>query len=486
MFQLRVWQMDLTGRLGLALSHPLYIVLCRAFATIIPGDFAWRVNLFSALCSAGAIGLLFATIRRLSRSQWTAFVTVGLLAVTHTFWTHAVIAEVYGLYALLLALEMYLLVRYCHAEKGRPAWWLLALMLVNGLNVSNHLLALLHLPAYGIYALLRIRAKRLPCRFLILMALAWIVGAGLYEALIIAQIARGAGVADTIRSALFGLQWQDRVIGCMPDSAVLGKSLGYFLLNFPTPILLLAPLGIYFGLRDSHTRPAAAVWLGICTVAFVFALRYDVPDQYVFFFPCYVFTAVFIGLGAGRMPQARPLMASVPARIAILLLTFLPALAYEIAPAAASGIPRLRPIADKALRAERAIPGRDIYTYFLRPRKNGDYSARNFALAALELAHPDGLIAADTTTANPIIYLQQTQGQYSSVYLSKGPDLKAPREVVADVATVESWLALGRRVFIVSPQRQSALAEDLEQTNRFRLEPRDPLYEILPAERPDG
>ena len=115
MFQVRVWQADLTGQLGLALSHPLYIVLCRAFARVIPGDFAWRVNLFSALCSAGAIGLLFAVIRRLSRSSWTALIAVGLLAVSHTFWTHAVIAEVYGLYALLLALEMYLLVRCCQA-----------------------------------------------------------------------------------------------------------------------------------------------------------------------------------------------------------------------------------------------------------------------------------------------------------------------------------------------------------------------------------
>ena len=112
MFQVRIWHMDLFGRLGLALSHPLYIVLCRVFAGIIPGDFAWRVNLFSAVGSAGAIGLLFAGLRRLSRSQWTALVGVGLLAVTHTFWTYAVMAEVYGLYALLLAVEMYLLVRY--------------------------------------------------------------------------------------------------------------------------------------------------------------------------------------------------------------------------------------------------------------------------------------------------------------------------------------------------------------------------------------
>ena len=49
MFQTRVWHTDLTGQLGLALSHPLYIVLCRAFTQIPLGDFAWRVNLFSAL-----------------------------------------------------------------------------------------------------------------------------------------------------------------------------------------------------------------------------------------------------------------------------------------------------------------------------------------------------------------------------------------------------------------------------------------------------
>ena len=486
MFQLRVWNTDLTGRLGLALSHPLYIVLCRAFARVVPGDFAWRVNLFSAVCSAGAIGLLFATIRRLSRSNWTALLTVALLAVTHTFWTHAVIAEVYGLYALLLALEMYLLVRYCQADRGRPAWWLLSLMLINGLSVSNHLLALLHLPAYGIYVLLQIRAGRLPLRSLILMVLAWIIGAGLYEAMIVAQIARGAGVADTIRSALFGLQWQDRVIGQMPILSDWVKCAGYFLLNFPTPLLLLAPLGIYFGLRDSHTRPAAAVWFGTCAVAFVFALRYQVPDQYVFFFPCYVFTAVFIGLAAGRIARTRSLAVSLMARIAILPLTVLPALLYEVAPSVIHKIPFVARITDKALRIERAIPGRDSYTYFLRPRKNADHSARDFALASLQLAQPDGLIAADTTTANPIIYLQQVQQQYTGVYLSKAADLKAPREVVADVATVESWLALGRRVFIVSPQRQSDLAEDLEQAGRFRLLPWDPLYEVLPAERPDG
>ncbi len=98
------------------------------------------------------------------------------------------------------------------------------------------------------------------------------------------------------------------------------------------------------------------------------------------------------------------------------------------------------------------------------------------------MAQPEALIVADPTTANPIIYLQQVQSQYAGVYLSGGADLQAAREVVADVATVDNWLTLGRRVFIVSPQRQIALAEQLKETSRFRLLPRTHLYEILPAD----
>ncbi len=111
--------------------------------------------------------------------------------------------------------------------------------------------------------------------------------------------------------------------------------------------------------------------------------------------------------------------------------------------------------------------------------------AFNLSRLREQLFQDHGLIVADTTTANPIIYLQQAQRQYTSVYLSKGADLEAIREVPADVAMVESWLASGRRVFVVSPARQSSLAKKLEETGLYRLVLRDPLYEILPAEGPN-
>jgi len=478
MFQVHIWQSDLRGRLGLALAHPLYIVLARAFTWIIPGDFAWRVNLFSAVCSAGAIALFFASLVRLTRLIWPALVAVALLALSHTFWTHAVIAEVYGLYALLLSLEMYLLVRYHQSTSPRKAWWLVSLFLVNGLNISNHLLALLHLPAYVIYTLLQVRARRIRISRLVFMLLALSIGAGLYEAMIIVQISRGSGFVDTVKSALFGIHWQNHVIGRIPDLTTLAKCLGYFLLNFPTPLLLLAPAGIYFALRDSRVRSVAAVWFGICTVAFIFALRYRVPDQYVFFFPCYIFTVVFIGLAVSRIGSAQPSKAFLSNKIVVLALALLPALIYELVPVVIARVEFLAHIADQALLVGGPVPGRDTYAYFLRPRKNADRSAEVFALAALELAQPDGLIIADNTTRNPIIYLQQVRGFYTGVYLAQGDDLQAGKEAKPNLAAVDRCLASGRKVFIVSPSRQSVLAEQLRAQGRFRLIPKYPLYEV--------
>ena len=484
MFQVRVWQWDLTGRLGLALAHPLYIILCRAFASIVPGDFAWGVNVFSGVTSAAALGLIFASMRRLTKSPLSALAAVALLAVTHTYWMHAAIAEVYGLYALALAGEMYLLVRYHQSNSARRHWWLIGVFLVAGLNVSNHLLALLHVPAYGVYALLQVRSKRISAKTLLLMAAAGVIGAGLYEGLVVAEIAAGGGVGDTLRSALFGQSWQEHVVGRIPEGAGWLKCLGYFLLNFPTPLVLLGPLGVYWTLRRRDgDAGVVGVWLGVFAVCFFFAVRYYVIDQYVFFFPCYMLLAVFVGFGVDHMLAKRDGHPRIILSVVILALALLPALVYEIAPSAVRGIPVLRSLADRVLPTARGIPGRDSYAHFLRPRRNADYSAIDFATSALEMAQPDGLIIAGNTVRNPIVYFQLAKGLQRNVHLSPGTDLQAQREAPADLKTIEKFLSSGRRVFIVSRQRQAWLVEKLEEDGRFVLEPRQPLVEICYKER---
>src|SRR5262245_45661436 len=56
-YQVRIARGEMESSLGLALTHPLYIILARNFARLPIGDAAYRVNLFSAVCAAASIGL---------------------------------------------------------------------------------------------------------------------------------------------------------------------------------------------------------------------------------------------------------------------------------------------------------------------------------------------------------------------------------------------------------------------------------------------
>ena len=67
------------------------------------GELAWRINLFSAAMGAVATGLVFLAARQLeARPIASAAAALGFAAGA-TFWSQAVIAEVYTLHAALVA-----------------------------------------------------------------------------------------------------------------------------------------------------------------------------------------------------------------------------------------------------------------------------------------------------------------------------------------------------------------------------------------------
>ncbi len=145
-FQYRVWRMDLKGELGLALAHPLYILLAKGMALLPLGPIAFRVNLFSSVAAALALGLCARLLWELSGCVLAAVVGSIVLGVSHTFWTHAVIAEMYDLYALCLLIELSLVQKLFAT---RQAKWFIAAFFAWGLTLSVHDLALLHAPAYA-------------------------------------------------------------------------------------------------------------------------------------------------------------------------------------------------------------------------------------------------------------------------------------------------------------------------------------------------
>lgn len=430
MFQYRAWHGDRAGIQGLAMAHPLYIMLAKAFAWLPLGPYAFRVNLFSGVCAAVALGLMADLLNTLTRSKFAAICGVMLLGVSHTFWMHAVIAEVYSLYAVALLAELWLIQRYFATRK---AGWLIAALFVNGLNLSNHLLAILHWPAYAVVVGAALRKKTLTPRMLPTLALAVLIGASHYLALIAASIWGGQPVLAAMKESIVGPPSRAGVVLAHSFSVVqlLTRSLQFFVLNFPTPLAVLAPVGLWAACKRVETRGIALFSAGIFGVGYVFAFRYLVPDQFVFYYPCYVMFALFAALGIPTVARSRA------ARAVCLVLALLPAGVYEVAPK----IARDRGL---ALGFNRQIPYRENYSYFLQPRKNGDGGAERFAREALQTASPDGLLIGDSTIQNAVSYARDVLGVCPDVTLNLAGDvLPASPSLRTDAESIRPFVARG-------------------------------------------
>ena len=70
----------------------------------------------------------------------------GMMAFAYTFWSMSIVAEVYTLHTALLALCLICLDSWLSSQNDR---WFYVLALVCGLSLTNHVSAILLLPALG-------------------------------------------------------------------------------------------------------------------------------------------------------------------------------------------------------------------------------------------------------------------------------------------------------------------------------------------------
>src|SRR4030095_3929038 len=116
---------------GGASNHPLSVALGH-LATLLPillGDEAYRVNLASALVAALALTIVFLCtlsildVSQLGGTAWGRVLFAGAgtasLALSHGFWSRAVVADPTPLNVLLLALTVWL---FSARLNGRGAW----------------------------------------------------------------------------------------------------------------------------------------------------------------------------------------------------------------------------------------------------------------------------------------------------------------------------------------------------------------------------
>jgi hypothetical protein len=140
-------------------GYPVYTLLAWLFSHLPVGSIAYRANLLSSMCAAGAVALLCRTVQALephrAQSRLVAAATGLTLAFSSLLWSQAIIAEVYALLTLFAALLLWFLVRW-RQTGNRVALWAAALTL--GLGLGNHLTLALAAPA----ALFLLFEKRSP------------------------------------------------------------------------------------------------------------------------------------------------------------------------------------------------------------------------------------------------------------------------------------------------------------------------------------
>ena len=408
-FQWRILNLDLAGELGLALAHPLLIMLGKAMSFLPIGPPAFRMNLISAICGAVATANVALLVRRLSPDRpAAAWLAAGFFGLAHTPWWLSTICESQMVFAALFTIELHVLASLVRRPTGGLA---LLLGAVNGLALMAHNLALLGMAVYGLVVLAFCLRGRLRFSAVGLLAVGWVAGsAGLL--VLVTREAGAIGLISAAESALFGQKWQSDVLGGSARAVKMGAA--YIVYNFPNVALPLAAVGLW-AFRRATLRPLGWPVYGLTALYLVFAIRYTVVDQFMFFVPFYVMVAVLAGVGLGSLRE-RVLGWLAPLAMASLL----------IGPALYAAMPSVARSANLAVPGRQDLPFRDAGRYWLSPWKAGENSAGLFASKALESVPAGGTIIADSTSLHPLRWTQRVEGLGQGVRLLEGA---SPRTV---------------------------------------------------------
>jgi hypothetical protein len=426
---------DIKGKLGLALSHPLYHIIGIAVKYIPLGEFAYRVNLISAVAGAFAIANLFLLLRFWLGRNLPAVIAATTFALSWTTWQFASIAEVYTLYAALFLTELIMLFQYV---KTRRVGFLYALALFNGLAIANHMWAVIALVCYMVFLATLLAQKQINLRHLGIIAGLWVVGAVPYEYLIIKNVVQSGDFTATVASVFFGDQWRGDVLNTTVPVKLVKENLILMVYNFSTPNVILFFAGLYGLKKVSPNRSFKNILLALLILFFVFAFRYTVPDRYAFFIPFYCLVCILIGVGFD-------LFVSRPNRKVlgwiVVVLALLPIPTYVIAPAVAQGT-------DFKLPTKRNISYRNDYRWFLQPWRTGCRGPEKFAKEVFNTVDENAVVYADGTTVSALLYTQEVKKQRSDIRIvSEHPNRKNP--VVFNEQTVPRLLE-ETSVYVVS------------------------------------
>jgi hypothetical protein len=437
-------------------THPtgyaVYLLLAHPFTWLPLGEVAYRVNLFSAVTAALTIALTYLVGKRLTGRRWAALFGAAVLGVSPTFWSQALIAEVYTPGAAFFVATLLFLLAWDASGRRRD---LFLAGLLGGLSLGVHLSVALLAPAAGLFLLLSRRPARAIWPPAVLGAL---TGVGL-ALLAFLALDRHAPPADYFNSVIRPSRsaWDLRESDL--DSPLERWAFGLGALQFRPYLSLLV-----------HRRRSAALLLVALLTQWLVTFNYAIWDLYVFFIPGYLLLALLASAGAGWAADGwEALIRSRPLRLALGVSLGAAALAAGVLPVLAS-------------HWDVAMEGPERFPFEGYPVDDWSLKLLHPLVTATVADLPrDAVVFTDWDLLYPYYYVAQLEsGRADLLFVETFPrdDVEGLAASVLDV--VREAMAQGRPVFF-----SERLAELQEAHLRFGPARAGPtrLYSLLPADQ---
>jgi hypothetical protein len=288
-------------------AYPLYFAAGRAFVGAVSVTNPARgMNLFSAIWGAVAVGLLTMFTALMTGSLAAGIIAALMFAFSYTFWSQAIIAEVYTLHQTLV-------LACCLALYGyaiRPSHARLAVFFaMYALGFGNHLSMILLFVPFTVFLLqVTPQPRSLFTATTILLALTIAVAGALQYWPNFVDISASVSGGWRDRLAMFWFDttkadWRATMVAGIPRDQLFDRiGMWWFDLRQQFGIAGAALAAIGLIRLWLLSRPWATLVMLAWVINTAFAFTYNVGDTHVFYLPSHLFAAICIGTAVSNIP----------------------------------------------------------------------------------------------------------------------------------------------------------------------------------------
>jgi len=155
-------------------GYPLYTILAHLFTLLPFGNLAFKVNLFSAVTSSLTVVVAYFACLKLTKNRLASASASLFLAFSYLFWLYSLVAEVFALNNLFIALIILISLHIFANPANKKLFYLLAF--VFGLALTNHHTIIFLVPALIFLILANNPKLLLNPKFILLNSLFILIG----------------------------------------------------------------------------------------------------------------------------------------------------------------------------------------------------------------------------------------------------------------------------------------------------------------------